>query len=490
MNTAILYRLLSLVLFALCAGFTACIVTGLIMGEQLSDRSTLGFCITILVALVLGGVFYKIGQRGEPKIYRREALCAIGLSWFLATFIGALPYLIIVEDCAFADALFESASGLTTTGSTAFANFHEFPKSLLLWRSLSQWFGGLGVVVFFVALLSSFGAGAKILFSNESSGASADFDQGRVQKGAFQLMLLYVGLSLACMLAYKLAGMDWFRAINHAMTTIATGGFSTEPMSIEQFQSAPIEWVAIVFMFLGGTTFVFMIRLLRGQMHVLRYNNEVYWYVAILLCSTLLLLLYLVELKGKLPDHDMVRAAAFQTVSIATTTGFNSTDFDTWLSPAKMLLVILMIIGGCSGSTSGGIKVVRIVIATRAALRSIIHSFRPNITIPMRIGGTVMSERAIQSTILFLMLIVSLQVVSMVFVSAIEPELSFLGTFSAVQATLFNIGPGFDAVGPSHNFQFLHGITKSYLAFLMILGRLELYAALVLFVPSIWKRFS
>jgi trk system potassium uptake protein TrkH len=191
-----------------------------------------------------------------------------------------------------------------------------------------------------------------------------------------------------------------------------------------------------------------------------------------------------------MPDHEMIRTAAFQAVSIMTTTGYASADFDAWLPPAKMLLIILMFVGGCSGSTAGGIKIVRVVIAFRAVGRSIIHSFRANVTLPMRMGGRLLGEQAIQSVVVFLLLMVSLQILSMLFISANEPHLDFIAVFSSVQATLFNIGPGFDAVGPTENFQFLRASTKLYLCLLMILGRLELYAVLVLFAPSLWKRYS
>jgi len=490
MNTAIIYKLLSMVLLALCGAFGACMIVGLIMGESFGDRSMQAFEMTIVVALLLALIFYLLGRKGEAKLFRREALCTIGLSWILATLVGAIPYVLTVENCDLSDALFESASGLTTTGATAFWNFYEFPASLLFWRSLSQWVGGLGVVVFFVAILSSLGAGAKILFTNESSGASADFEQGRVQKGAFALMIFYLSISALCMLAYKLSGMDWFQAVTHSMTTISTGGFSPEAGSIKDFESPLIEWISIVFMALSATTFVYIIRLLRGQRHILRQNHEVYWFYGILAASTALLTLYLVELTGELPNHESIRMAAFQATSIMTTTGYASADFDTWLPPAKMLLMILMFIGGCSGSTAGGVKVIRIAIALRAALRSITHAFRPNVTITMRMSGQHLSESAIHSVILFLMLMASLQILSMLFVSAMEPELSFLSVFSCVQATLFNIGPGFEAIGPMENFHFLRATTKTFLSLLMILGRLELYAVLVLFAPSVWKRFS
>ncbi len=478
-----------MVLLALAAAFGICACAGLLMGESIHDESIHAFAMTVGISITLAGLFHLLGRRGELKLFRREALCAIGLSWILATIIGALPYGLTTHSFM-ADAIFESASGLTTTGATAYGDFADFPKSLLLWRSLSQWVGGLGVVVFFVAVLSSLGAGAKILFSNESSGTSADFDHGRIQSGALHLMLFYLGISFACMLAYKFGGMDWFQAINHAMTTVATGGFSTEAASIEHFQSPTIEWISTIFMALSATTFVYMIRLIRGQTHILRQNHEVWWYYGILVASIGLLTLYLVELTGELPDHHMVRMAAFQAVSIMTTTGYSSTNFDEWLPPAKMLLMILMFIGGCSGSTGGGVKVVRIVIAIRAAIRSITHSFRPNITVPMRMGGQHLSESAIHNVILFLMLMAALQIFSMLFISALEPDLSFLGVFSSIQATLFNIGPGFEAVGPTENFHFLRATTKIFLSLLMILGRLELYAVMVLFVPSVWRRFS
>lgn len=478
-----------MVLLALAGAFGVCLISGLALGETFADESIRGFLTTIGITLGIAAILYMFGRKGQMKLFRREALVAIGLSWILASLVGALPY-IFTEHCDYSDAIFESTSGLTTTGATAFYNFAEFPKSLLIWRSLSQWVGGLGVVVFFVAILSSLGAGAKILFSNESSGTSSDFDHGRIQSGATQLMLFYLAASVLCVFAYKLAGMNWFQAINHSMTTISTGGFSTEAASMEAFQSPLIEWISIFFMAVCGTTFVYMLRLLRGQTHILKQNNEVYWYYALILATTALLTLFLVDQTGLLPDHDSIRAAAFQSVSIITTTGYSSTNFDLWLPPAKMLLLVVMFIGGCSGSTSGGIKVVRVVIAVRAAMRSITHAYRPNITIPMRMGGQTLGERAIHSVVLFIILMVSLQLLAMLFVSASEPNLSFLGVFSSVQATLFNIGPGFESVGPAENFHHLRGTTKCFLSLLMIIGRLELYAILVLFMPAAWKRFS
>lgn len=478
-----------MVLIVLSGAFTLCILAGVLNRETLADASIQAFMISIIVCMIAARVLFHLGRNGSKSLFRREALCVIGLSWIMASAVGALPYFLIVENCTFADALFESTSGLTTTGSTAFANFYEFPKSLLFWRSLSQWFGGLGVVVFFVAILSSLGAGAKILFSNESSGTSSDFDHGRVQRGAFYLMLYYLGLSVVCMFAYRLGGMNWFQAINHMMTTVSTGGFSTEPISMEQFQSPLLEWICILFMILGGTTFVFVISLIRMRKNRFDEHDEIVYFLCILAVSSLLITLYLTKQTGEWPDHNSFRTATFQVVSIMTTTGFSSTNFDTWLPTGKVVLLILMLIGGCSGSTSGGIKVVRLMIAVKTVLQSVVLAFRPNLTKPIQINGRTLNESSIQSVVTFILLTVVIVVFSILFVSSIESVLTPMEAFSCVQATFFNIGPGFDAIGPTQNFGFLHGFTKVYLSLLMILGRLEFYAVLVLFYPKIWKQY-
>lgn len=490
MNTAIIYRLLGMVLLALSGAFILCAIVGMLNGETVSDVSIQAFIITILFCLASGGILLKLGSKNSEKLFRREALCSIGLSWIVASLVGALPYFLIVEHCSIADAIFESTSGITTTGATAFSDFYKFPKSLLFWRSLSQWIGGLGVVVFFVAILSSLGAGAKILFSNESSGASSDFDHGRIQSGAFYLMLYYLGLSTLCLLAYKSGGMTWFQAVNHMMTTVSTGGFSTEAASIEQFQSPLLEWICILFMILGGVTFVFVINLLRVRKNKLKERDEIICFFTILLVSSFLLTLYSTEKSGVLPSHDSFRAALFQATSIMTTTGYSSADFDSWLTSAKIILLILMLIGGCSGSTSGGIKVIRLMVAVRMALNSVMLAFRPNVTKPIRINGRVLKESTVHSVVIFVTLNIIIGIFSMLYISSIEPVLTPMETFSCVQATLFNIGPGFDSVGPTQNFGFLHSFTKIYLSLLMVLGRLELYAVLVLLYPNVWKRYS
>lgn len=491
MHGSIIFKLLSMILLGLASAFALCILAGLAMGEALTAPSIQSFFYCIVGTLVLSAGLHWLGRRGDRKFFRREALCAIGVTWILCTLIGAVPYYLIVDGCSLAAAIFEAASGLTTTGATNFSHFDQFPPSLLFWRSLSQWIGGLGVVVFFVALLSSLGAGAKILFTNESSATSADFDQGRIQSGALQLVLYYLLLSALCIAAYHLAGMSWFQAINHGMTTIATGGFSTESNSIEAFNSSSIEWICIGFMLLGGTTFFHAIRLIKGRPPGWKQWDEVITFYSLVIVAACAFAW--IQLQNADPETALVptlRSALFQSVSILTTTGYSSTDFNHWQLSAQLLLLGLMVIGGCSGSTSGGIKIIRIMIAVRSLIRSVSLAFRPNLTLPMRSGGTVLEAQAINAITTFILLMVSLQMLVALIVAMIEPNLSFMTLYSATQACLYNIGPGLDAVGPSQNYGFFSQMTKLLFALVMILGRLELYAVMVLFVPSFWKRYA
>ena len=251
-------------------------------GGTLQSRSIEGFLYSILITLTLAIFLKVVSNRASAKMetgnlfFCREAPCTIGLTWLSSSLIGALPFYLGLENCSFVDALFEGTSGLTTTGATIFSEFSDITHSLFLWRSLSQWIGGLGVIVFFVAILTSLGAGAKILFSSESSVTASDFEQGRIQDGVNKLLVFYISLTGVCFIAYKLAGMDWFDALNHAMTTIATGGFSTHTESFAFYNSPLIEAIAIIFMLISATTFIFVIRLLEGSKDIFKKGIEVY----------------------------------------------------------------------------------------------------------------------------------------------------------------------------------------------------------------------
>ncbi len=491
MNYAILFKLQSVILGAMAAAFALSLgVAGLLDEGPAAGVAMRGFGVSLLVAAVLSLGCWLAGRRGDNTLFRKEALATIGVGWLVASLMGALPYLLILPDLTVAGAIFESASGLTTTGASVLDNLEALPRGLHFWRSLSQWMGGLGVVVFFVAVLSFLGAGAKILFSHESSAQAADLNTERVQQGVWGLVRIYLGLSVLCTAVYWLCGLSGFEAVTHMFTTLSTGGFSTRSGSIADFANPALEWAAIGFMALGGTSFPVMLEVLRRRTKALRTSTEIKAYCLLLVVATAAIAGFLLADPGRgLPFGQALRTAAFQVVSILTTTGYTTADYDRWLPVTHVLLLLLMLIGGCSGSTAGGAKVIRFVIALKVSLQQIERAYRARVVRPLRANGRGVSP-AEQETVLVYLVLVSLVVLAATLVVAfLEPKMSFAGTVSSMAACLFNIGPGLAEVGPAHNYAGLHGLTQLFLSLLMVLGRLELFALLVLFSPSLWKRF-
>lgn len=491
MNYPILFKLLSFILGAIAIAFALSLGLALVYDHQSSsDLAVPGFAFSFLLAACLCAGSFILGRTGDNKLFRKEALATIGTGWIVASLLGALPYYLILPDISLSGAVFESASGLTTTGASVLSDLENLPRSLHFWRALSQWMGGLGVVVFFVAVLSFLGAGAKVLFSRESSAQAADLNTSRVQSGVIRLVQLYLALSVACTTAYWLCGLSWFEALIHMFTTLSTGGFSTRSESIAAFANPLLEWTMIGFMALGGTSFLVIIELLRGHWRVLKNSTEVKAYYAILIGASLGLaafLLYDPEIQTGL--HEAARCAAFQAVSIMTTTGFVTTDYDLWMPVTHIVLLSLMIIGGCAGSTAGGTKVIRVIVALRVSAQHVEKAYRSRVVRPLKVNGKTLSPSEQESIIAYLVLLALVVLAGTLVVSFLEPNMSFRGIVSAMATCLFNIGPGFAEIGPSHNFAALHSYTQVFLSFLMVLGRLELFALLVLFSPSLWKRF-
>ncbi|MCC5805243.1 MAG: TrkH family potassium uptake protein [Opitutales bacterium] len=490
MNYGVVLRLLAYTTGALALAFSACLVLAFVVeGPDHRARALLGFAVSTAVAAAIAGSLWYAGSTENKRFFRKEALTVIGVAWILASLIGALPYLLILPGISVPDAVFESASGITTTGASVLSGLEELPRSLLLWRALSQWMGGLGVVVFFVAILSSLGAGAKVLFTRESTTDSNELDSSRIQQGVLHILYLYLALSAACGVSLWFAGMGVFDAVAHTFTTISTGGYSTRSASIAAFESEAIEWVMVVFMALGGTSFLIMLRLARGDWRGLRRATEVKAYYLLLLCATGVTMLVIWE-SGEFDNyHHALRVAAFQVVSLTTTSGFTTHDFDAWVPAGSILMLVLMMIGGCSGSTSGSTKVIRYVIAFRVLMLEIEKSFRTRLVRPIRVNGQILTNSAQRAAIVFITAMFLITGFSFIVVALVEPQMSMLGILSAVVSTLFNIGPGFAEVGPTENFSILRGPAKLYLSFLMVLGRIELFAVLVLFIPALWRRY-
>jgi trk system potassium uptake protein len=490
MHYPILFRLLGSIAWVITIVLTVSLGVALYYGDGLTVAIR-GFVLCIAVSGSLALFLQFLGRNARNRVFRKEALCLIGLGWIMASLIGALPYLAIGQDVRFVDAVFESVSGFTTTGATVFPDYeNQFPPSLLFWRSITQWVGGLGVVVLFVALMSNLGSGAKVLFSNESSGQSTEVEDSTMRAGARHMLYYYSGLSIAAALSYWWVGMPFFDAICHAATTVSTGGFSSRNAGVPAYENPALEWMMILFMFLGGFSFLLMLRVFRIGWRALRTGLEGVVYTAIFLVSSLLLAGINWATLESISFHELLRGACFQSITVMTTTGFASQDFELWAIPAKWVLLCLMVIGGCSGSTAGGVKVIRVFASIRMAGISIERIFRPHVVRQLRINGRVLDDTARESILTFLTLNALALAIGIVTFSVFEPYRDMQTGLSAVAACLFNIGPGFGDVGPMSNFAMLHDSTKIALSLLMLLGRLEFYALLVLFSPSLWRKFS
>ncbi|MCH8474498.1 MAG: TrkH family potassium uptake protein [Opitutales bacterium] len=491
MNYSFIFRLLSYVCGALTMTFLLCAGIAVIHLAEPGEGAALGaFFWSALTTFVVGITLYLLGRSANNKVFRKEALALVGLSWILASILGTIPFLLGIPGISVADAFFESTSGLTTTGSSVLSDLEELPFSLLFWRQISQWMGGMGVIVFFVAILGHLGVGAKMLFTNESTSRAADFDQGRVQTGVKRLFMIYLGLTVFCFLSLLATGLGWFEAIAHTFTTVATGGFSTRSGSVSDLANPAAEWVMIGFMILGSCSFFFLLSFVRQRWKEVKNFTEVKIYLLLLFFATIAVFLSL-SFAGLPFDSygHQFRAAAFQVVSLASTCGYVTEDYDAWPIFTHGLLLVLMLVGGCSGSTAGGLKVVRLLVGVKIALNSLEKTYRSHVVRPVIVNGRPLDTNYRDDVLVYIVILVLILVFSILVVSLAENSLGLEGVISAVIATLFNIGPGFGEVGPTENFSHLNGFTKVYLSILMIIGRIELFAILVLFTPALWKRF-
>ena len=490
-NYSIISRLLGIILCTEGLAFLLSLSVGLAFGSSSAEEGAIeGFGICAMLSFGAGAALIFLGGSAKTRIFRREALCVIGLGWVMTSLFGALPYLTILPNCSIADAIFESTSGITTTGASILAVPERLPHSLLFWRAISQWIGGLGILVFFVAILGFIGVGAKILFSGESSAQAADLETARIQTGVKRIVVIYLIFSTLCVYTYRVSGMTTFDAFCHMFTTVSTAGFSTHSESMAFFRSPLIEWICVIFMLLCGTNFYLFLLLIRGAFKEAAKNSECRTYYMIMLCGTLLLVINLLQ-RGEFESlHDTVRAATFQFAAILTTTGYTTSDFDSWGSMVTTVLLATMVIGGCAGSTAGGIKVVRFIVGLKTCIINIEHSFRTQVVRPLKLDGASLNPDKREPAVRYLLLIAPITLFSALVVAILEPNMSFKGNLSAMFACLFNIGPGFGEVGPTHTYAPLHDYTKNFLSLLMLMGRLELYAILVLFMPSFWRSAS
>ena len=395
-------------------------------------------------------------------------MAVVGLGWLLAALFGALPFYLSGVTPSFVDAYFESMSGFTTTGSTILANIEACPKGVLFWRSFIHWLGGMGIVVLFVAILPLLRAGGRQLFRSEVPGPTADTLRPRVSETASMLWKIYLSISAVEVVLLYAQGLTFYDALCHAFGTMATGGYSTKNTSVGYYASPGLYF-----------------RFFNGDFKVFRQDNEWRFYIWIIVGSVLLVTIDLMShnIYGSVVDG--VRYATFQVVAIITTTGFGTADFDQWPAFSKLVILALMFVGGCAGSTGGGVKVIRILVLAKSAVLGTERVFRPHVVRALRIGDSAIDNDLRDGIHVYSILIMGIFLVCSLYMASLGLDL--LTATTSVIATLNNIGPGLGAVGPVRNFAAIPDSGKWLLSLCMVLGRLELFPILVLFVPSFWR---
>ncbi len=469
--------------FSACAG-----VSMLFSDESLEASAIPSWICAIAMSAMLALALYIPSRNAQKKLFRKEAMCIVGLAWIIASLVGSAPYAMIL-DCSLPEAFFESTSGITTTGASVFGDFSAFPKSLMFWRCLSHWIGGLGVVVFFVAILSFLGAAGKILYSNEASTDSDNFESERVKSGVMGIVYLYLVISGCCFALFKFFGMETFEAVCHMFSVVSTGGFGTREDSFASYNNYGIYWTAITFMFIGGTSFALMLSVAKFKFRRIAENSEFWTYLIVTTLATCIVFTTLSYTREK-PLFETFTHSVFQVVSLLTTTGLSSENYEKWLPLPQIILLIIALVGGCSGSTSGGLKISRALASFRICKLEVEKSFRPRVVRNVFINGKTLKESDANDILSFVVLYALVIAFGVIALALMEPKLSITGCITSIIAMVSNIGPGFMEVGCDSNYGILHDYSKILLSFLMIMGRLEIYAILVLFMPSLWKKFQ
>lgn len=453
------------------AAFTLPIVVAVYYGEDIKP-----FAAAAAASLAIGSLSL-VSKTSLEDLRFRDAFAFVALSWLAVSFVGSLPY--VLYGVSPVDAFFESISGFTTTGASVLTP-EELPKSLLFWRSMTQWLGGMGIIVLFLAVFPSFAKKAPIVFQAEYPGVTLEKLKPRIKDTALLLYGVYALLSAVEILLLLSLGVDTFDAVVHTFSTISTGGFSSHSESVAYFDDVRVEAVVAFFAFLGGTNFALIYFLLRGNARILR-DAEFRAYVAVLL--TAILLLTLANLRLGLSES--LRYSAFQAVSIMTTTGFTTCDFDAWNDSARFVLLILMFVGGCSGSTAGGIKVIRIYLLLRYSIQRILKAAEPRTVRVVKYGEKTLSSDVLENVSAFFVLYILIFVVSSLLIALSGYDI--LTSISATAATLGNVGPGMGLAGAAENYASFPVHVKVLLCMNMWVGRLEIFTVLALFIPSFWK---
>lgn len=450
------------------------------------EAAAMPIFLSAVLTLGVGGILFMLFKGERADVSHREGFAVTAFVWIGAGFFGSLPYLFSGALPHFVDAYFESISGFTTTGASVFASVENLPHGIIFWRSLTHWVGGLGIILLSIAILPLLGIGGMQLYRAEATGVGVSSDKlaPRLMEVVILFGKVYVAITAFLIIALIWAGMGPFDALIHSFGTVATGGFSNKNISVEYYHSPLIEFILIVFMFIAATNFALHANFLKRGPKIYWQNSEFRFYLGIQLIA---IVLVAVNLRFSVYDSiaSSLRHASFQVVSIQTSTGFSSTDFIKWPSFSQFLLFLLMLIGGSTGSTTGGIKCLRIVLLLKQGYKELQHLIHPHAVIPIKLSNMVVSTEVMTGAIGFTflyMVIFFIASMAMTFMG-----LDIVSAVSSVAATLGNIGPGLGIVGPLSNFSEIPYIGKWLLIWCMLLGRLEIYTLLILFTPIFWK---
>lgn len=435
--------------------------------------------------IILGFLVWFFTRNVKKELSKRDGYVIVGLGWVIMGLTGALPYYLSSTITSIPSVIFETFSGYTTTGASTLTDIESLPSGIMLWRSMTQWIGGMGIIVLTVAILPIFGVGGMELFTAESPGPSSSKIHPKITDTAKRLWIIYVVLTFVETVFLKIAGMTWLDALNHSFTTLSTGGFSTKNASIAAFDSPAIEYIITGFMLIGGVNFSMIYFILKGTFNKVLNNEEFRTYLGIVVLFTLVITISL-YFKSDTTWSTSFRHTIFQVVTIVTTTGFSTANYALWSPFAYMLIIFLMFTGGSAGSTSGGVKIIRLLIILKNGYIEFKRLLHPRGVIPVRINSRSVDQKIVYNVLAFFFIYLLIFVLGTLFTAAFGYDI--FTSAGASMACLGNIGPGIAGVDPSQNFSFFSDGAKIFLSFLMLLGRLELFTVLILLTPAFWKK--
>jgi trk system potassium uptake protein len=451
----------------------------------ISEISAFGW--TFCLSLISGLLLWKLFPSGLNTLRDREGFAIVTVSWLSMSLFGALPFYLSGTCPEFIDAFFESTSGFTTTGASILQNLDTVPHGILFWRNLMQWVGGMGIILLSLAIFPMLGIGSFHLFKAEIPGGSTvEQTQPRLAETAKILWKTYLALTLIEIIALRFAGLNWFDAVCHTFSTVATGGFSPHNGSIGVFDNAYIESIIILFMFLGGINFALHFQLFRRNFAVIFKNPEFKSYCTLILVGILFVTWGLTQVSENGDAGQAFRSAAFTVVSIHTTTGFVTDDFNLWPEYLKLFIVVIMMVGGCSGSTSGSFKVIRLIILLKIIMRELKKLVHPRAIFHVKVGDKTIDADDLSNVAALTFLFIGFSALGGILLSAMGVDLTT--ALTATVASLFNIGPGLGTVGAMGNYSEIPAMGKGILILFMLLGRLEIYGVILLFLPMTWRK--